>query len=140
MPHRKTQTIRRKVRNWSPADSAELYCVPDWGNDFFGVSRNGETTVRLIDSDGEPRNVSLVSLMKELSERGTAAPILLRFRDLLRARVDELNRSFSNAIRKLDYRGNYRGVYQGKPAATYRRRNRVLRRALPLRAGSRFQT
>ena len=111
MPHRKTQTIRRKVRNWSPADSAELYCVPDWGNDFFGVSRNGETTVRLIDSDGEPRNVSLVSLMKELSERGTAAPILLRFRDLLRARVDELNRSFSNAIRKLDYRGNYRGVY-----------------------------
>ena len=111
MPQRKTQPIRRKVRNWTAADSAELYCVPDWGNDFFGVSRNGETTVRLIDSNDEPRHVSLASLMKELSERGTEAPILLRFRDLLRARLDELNRSFSNAIRKLDYRGNYRGVY-----------------------------
>ena len=111
MPQRKTQTIRRKVKNWTAADSAELYCVPDWGNDFFSVSRNGETTVRLIDSDGEPRHVSLVSLMKELAERGMEAPVLLRFRDLLRARIDELNRSFSSAIRKLDYQGKYRGVY-----------------------------
>ena len=85
--------------------------MPDWGNDFFSVSRNGETTVRLIDSDGEPRHVSLVSLMKELAERGMEAPVLLRFRDLLRARIDELNRSFSSAIRKLDYQGKYRGVY-----------------------------
>ncbi len=111
MPQRKTQTIRRKIKNWTAADSAELYCVPDWGNDFFSVSRNGETTVRLIDSDGEPRHVSLVSLMKELAERGMEAPVLLRFRDLLRARIDELNRSFSSAIRKLDYQGKYRGVY-----------------------------
>ena len=111
MPQRKTQTIRRKVKNWTAADSAELYCVPDWGNDFFDVSRNGETTVRLIDSSGEPRHVSLVTLMKELAERGMEAPVLLRFRDLLRARVDELNRSFSGAIRKLDYQGKYRGVY-----------------------------
>ena len=135
MPQRKTQPIRRKVRNWTAADSAELYCVPDWGNDFFGVSRNGETTVRLIDSNDEPRHVSLASLMKELSERGTEAPILLRFRDLLRARLDELNRSFSNAIRKL---GSI--PYQGKPAEAYRRRNSFVRRALPLRIGSRFQT
>ena len=111
MPQRKSQPIRRKVKNWTAADSAELYCVHDWGNGFFAISKNGETTVRLADSNGELRHVSLVSLMRELAERGTAAPVLLRFRDLLRARLDELNKSFAGAIRKADYRGEYRGVY-----------------------------
>ncbi len=111
MPHRRNQPIRRKVKNWSAADSAELYCVPDWSNGFFAVSKNGEATVRLVDSTGETRHLSLVSIMRELAERGTAAPILLRFRDLLRARLDELNKSFATAIRKADYQGVYRGVY-----------------------------
>ncbi len=111
MPHRKSQPIRRKVKNWTSSDSAELYCVPDWSNGFFAVSKNGETTVRLQDSNGEMRNVSLASLMRELADRGTAAPVLLRFRDLLRARIDELNKSFADAIRKVDYQGVYRGVY-----------------------------
>ena len=111
MPQRKSQPIRRKVKNWTASDSAELYCVHDWGNDFFAISKNGETTVRLADSNGELRHVSLVSLMRELAERGTAAPVLLRFRDLLRARLDELNKSFAGAIRKADYQGVYRGVY-----------------------------
>ncbi|MCH5284830.1 MAG: biosynthetic arginine decarboxylase [Akkermansiaceae bacterium] len=111
MPHRKPSPIRRKVKNWTSSDSAELYCVPGWSNGFFDVSREGETTVRLVDSDGEFRHVSLVGIMRELSERGTEAPVLLRFRDLLRARVDELNKSFARAIRKADYQGEYRGVY-----------------------------
>lgn len=99
------------MKNWTAADSAELYCVPDWSNGFFSVSKNGEITVRLVDSNGEPRHVSLVSIMHELTDRGTAAPVLLRFRDLLRARLDELNKSFASAIRKADYQGVYRGVY-----------------------------
>ncbi len=111
MPHRRNQPIRRKVKNWSAADSAELYCVPDWSNGFFAVSKNGEATVRLVDSTGEAKHISLVSIMRELAERGTAAPILLRFRDLLRARLDELNKSFAEAIRKVGYQGVYRGVY-----------------------------
>ncbi len=111
MPHRKSQPIRRKVKNWTAADSAETYCVPDWSNEFFAISKNGETTVRLVDSDGEFRHVSLVNIMRELAERGTAAPVLLRFRDLLRARLDELNKGFAGAIRKADYQGVYRGVY-----------------------------
>ena len=66
MPHRRTQPIRRKVKNWTASDSAELYGVQDWSNDFFGVSKNGETTVRLVDSNGEYKNVSLVRIMREL--------------------------------------------------------------------------
>ena len=108
---RKSPPIKRKVKNWSAADSAELYGVENWSNGYFGVSRNGEATVNLIDTDGEARPVSLYTIMKGLAERGTDAPVLLRFRDLLRARIDELNQSFIKAIREVDYQGVYRGVY-----------------------------
>ncbi len=111
MPARKNHVIRRKVKNWTANDSAELYCVDDWGNGYFGVSRNGEATVCLEDSDGERKPVSLRDIMQGLVERGTDAPVLLRFRDLLRARIDELNQSFMTAIREVDYQGVYRGVY-----------------------------
>ena len=114
MVSRKHTTIKRKVKNWTAADSAELYCVDAWSNGYFGVSRNGEVTVNLVDTDGETRPVSLHTIMKGLAERGTDAPVLLRFRDLLRARIDELNLSFIKAIKEADYKGVYRGVYPVK--------------------------
>ncbi len=111
MTARKDTTIKRKVKNWTYADSAELYGVDNWSNGYFQVSKQGELTVRLKDSGGETREVSLHSIIKGLSERGTDAPVLLRFRDLLRARIDELNKSFIKAIKEVDYKGCYRGVY-----------------------------
>ena len=111
MPARKDNTIKRKVRNWTAADSADLYGIEDWSNGYFSVSRTGEVTVRLQDTAGEYRNISLLSIVQGLVERGTDAPVLLRFRDLLRARIDELNLSFRDAIKAVNYQGEYRGVY-----------------------------
>ena len=98
MPARK-KSIKRKVRNWTAADSAELYGVDNWSNDYFSVSRAGEVNVHLVDTDGSTKEVSLPEIMKGLEERGTNVPVLLRFRDLLHARIDELNKSFSKAIK-----------------------------------------
>ena len=110
MPHRKN-TIKRKVHNWTTADSTDLYAVEDWSNGYFNVSRNGEVNVVLRDSNGDRKPVSLRSIMDGLADRGTDAPVLLRFNDLLRARVEELNESFAKAIKEVDYKGVYRGVY-----------------------------
>ncbi len=114
MPARKPNTIRRKVKNWTAADSAELYGVQDWSNGFFDVSRTGEATVQLRDDDGTVKDVRLAAIMKGLADRGTNAPVLLRFPDLIRARIDELNESFAKAIAEADYKGCYRGVYPVK--------------------------
>lgn len=110
MPAR-TTSVKRKVRNWTSADSAALYGVDDWSNDYFHVTRAGELAVKLRDTDGSHKSVSLYELMKGLAERGTDAPVLLRFCDLLRARISELNESFIKAIREAGYHGCYRGVY-----------------------------
>lgn len=95
---------------WSPERSAELYGVANWGHGFFGVSDSGDVTVRLAD-DGRQTDVSLHELIEGLRDRGTDLPVLLRFRDILHSRIRELNESFRNAIKDLDYTGEYRGVY-----------------------------
>ncbi len=114
MPARKKTPIRRKVKNWTAADSVDLYGVHDWSNGYFDVSRTGETTVQLRDDDGAIKDIKISSLVKGLADRGTNAPVLLRFPDLLRARVDELNDSFARAIKDVNYEGVYRGVYPVK--------------------------
>ncbi|MGN0868991.1 MAG: biosynthetic arginine decarboxylase [Akkermansia sp.] len=106
-----SSSVKRKVRNWTPSDSAELYGVDNWSNDYFNVTRSGEVAVRLMDTDGSKKSVSLYDMMKGLAERGTDAPVLLRFCDLLGARIRELNESFITAIAEAGYRGVYRGVY-----------------------------
>lgn len=111
MKKSRNASIKRKIRNWTAADSAELYCVNGWSNGYFHISKEGEFMVKLQDSDGSSKPVSLYNIMKGLSERGTDAPVLLRFRDLLHARIDELNKSFNKAIKEAGYKGKYRGVY-----------------------------
>ena len=106
-----SSSVKRKVRNWTPSDSAELYGVDNWSNGYFNVTRSGEVAVRLTDTDGSKKSVSLYDMMKGLAERGTDAPVLLRFCDLLGARIRELNESFISAIAEAGYRGAYRGVY-----------------------------
>src|SRR5678810_932835 len=50
-------------------------------------------------------------LIAELVARGIQLPILLRFSDILRARIELLCGAFNGAIREYGYAGQYRGVY-----------------------------
>ncbi|MEP4079510.1 biosynthetic arginine decarboxylase [Haloferula sp.] len=96
--------------HWSPAKSADLYGVESWGHDFFSVNDDGHVAVNLKGSDGK-QEVSLHNLIDGLKDRGTDMPILLRFRDILQSRITELNESFRDAIKSVNYKGEYRGVY-----------------------------
>lgn len=105
------EAIKQKVKGWSHHDSADLYGIDSWGNDYFRVNKGGEVTVRLDDEDGGKKEVSIRDLVDGLSERGTTVPVLFRFRDLLRSRITELNESFRKAIKEAGYKGGYQGVY-----------------------------
>src|SRR5678810_968701 len=50
-------------------------------------------------------------LIAELVARGIQLPILLRFSDILKSRIELLCASFNGAIREYGYNGQYRGVY-----------------------------
>ena len=49
--------------------------------------------------------------MDDLGERGLALPILIRFSDILKRRIETVHGAFQNAIDEYGYQNIYRGVY-----------------------------
>ena len=99
-----------KTTPWTINDSAELYGIDEWGHGYFGVSGKGEVVVNLKDGK-KTKPVSLAQIVRGMRERGTQLPVLIRFGDLLRWRIDELNEGFISSIKEAKYQGAYRGVY-----------------------------
>lgn len=101
---------RSKSPSWSTEDSAKIYGIREWGHTYFDISARGEVVVKLKDGK-KTKPVSLPQIVRGLRDRGTQLPLLIRFGDLLRWRIDELNEGFENAIAEGKYQGVYRGVY-----------------------------
>lgn len=97
------------MRTWSVADSLDLYQVREWGGGFFAINAKGNVTVSPRGLDGP--SLDLKELVDELQERGIEMPILIRFSDILRSRIHQLNETFAKAFAEHEYAGAYMGVY-----------------------------
>jgi arginine decarboxylase len=102
-------SIATLPRKWTLADSVETYEIRTWGNPFFGVNEKGHVVVHPDGPGGA--SADLEELVEEVRRRGIGLPLLVRFTDILRKRVVELNESFRRAIAEFGYKGEYRGVY-----------------------------
>ncbi len=96
-------------QRWSPADSLDLYNIRGWGNNYFSAGPRGSILVH-PGGPGTPA-IDLKELVDEVRERGIALPLLIRFAEIIRGRVVQLNEAFGRAIEEYGYRGVYRGVY-----------------------------
>ena len=94
---------------WDVARSLHTYNIARWGTGYFGVNDAGNMTVRPVQEQGPA--LDLMSVMEEARGRGLTFPLLLRFQDLLRHRVQVLNEEFRAAIAEAGYQGQYRGVF-----------------------------
>ncbi|MBL8696264.1 MAG: biosynthetic arginine decarboxylase [Planctomycetes bacterium] len=101
--------IRDSTRGWTSRDAAELYNVHSWGAPYFGVNEAGHVVVHPNGNEGF--QMDLYELVSDLRRRGFSPPLLIRFSDILKARVDELCGAFQMAIKDSEYQGAYRGVY-----------------------------
>jgi arginine decarboxylase len=97
------------TRRWTPADSLDLYNIRGWGNNYFSVDGHGHMVVH-PGGHGSPA-IDLKELVDEVRERGIGLPLLIRFSEIIKARVVELNEAFNGAIAEYGYQGAYRGVY-----------------------------
>ncbi|MCC7412889.1 MAG: biosynthetic arginine decarboxylase [Gammaproteobacteria bacterium] len=93
---------------WSIDSAAELYRIRGWGDDFFFVNPDGKVAVQT--NPNEPAIV-IADVVEDLRERNIAFPVLIRFQDVLRARVVRMNVAFADAIAEAGYANRYRGVY-----------------------------
>ena len=101
------------LSRWTVEQSAELYGVRHWGAGYFDIAPDGSILVR-PGGNGSEVTLRLPDIVRGLHERGLATPLILRFDDILRSRIAQLNLSFERAIREAEYQGSYRGAYPVK--------------------------
>ncbi len=95
---------------WTIDDARALYNIEGWGAGYFDINEHGNVIVR-----PDPRHpdgtVDLRDLARDLEEQGIQLPVLLRFSDILRSRVETLSNRFAAAMREFEYTGEYTTVY-----------------------------
>jgi arginine decarboxylase len=97
------------LRRWSIADALETYSINRWGGGYVSIAENGNLLITPRGPSGG--SIDMKALVDELTQRGIRLPILLRFTDILRSRIEQLNAAFNSAIAEYGYQGLYRGVY-----------------------------
>jgi arginine decarboxylase len=95
---------------WTIEASRSLYNIEGWGAGFFDVNARGHVVVR-PDQEHKDRELDLYDLANDLEEQGVQLPVLLRFSDILRSRLDALSLRFVNAREEFAYQGEYTTVY-----------------------------
>ena len=96
------------MSNFASGDALALYNVDRWGSGYFGINEAGNLVVHPR-RNGE--RIDLMELVREARERHLQLPLVVRFHDLLRDRVETINKAFGNAIAEMGYTGVYRGVF-----------------------------
>lgn len=89
-------------------DSDELYGLSRWGDPYYAIDTEGFLCVKPA---GDERSIRIADIIKEADSKGLKTPIVIRFQDLLRQRVELLNQAFRKSIEEEDYPGRYQGVF-----------------------------
>ena len=98
-----------EATSWSIDDSADLYRVAHWGDDYFHISADGTL---LVSPSRDPGNaIDLDRLVGDLNDRGLRLPILIRFNGIIRDRLQRIHDCFAGAIEQSGYQSDYRLVY-----------------------------
>ena len=95
---------------WTIASARSLYNIEGWGIGFFDINEAGHVVVR-PDRAKEDRELDLFELANDLEEQGVGLPLLLRFSDILRSRIESLNEKFARAREEYGFTGGYTTVY-----------------------------
>jgi arginine decarboxylase len=97
------------LRRWSVADSLDTYLIRNWGGGYFSINERGHMVCH--PSLDPKHGIDVKALVDELVQRGISMPLLIRFSDILRSRIELLNECFKKAIAEYGYKAEYKGVY-----------------------------
>ena len=94
---------------WTIDAARALYNIEGWGAGFFDINDRGHVVVR-PDRERPDHVVDLYEITNDLEEQGIALPVLLRFSDILRSRIEHLTTRFEQAREEFSYSGGYTTV------------------------------
>ena len=85
-----------------------IYNIEKWSDDEFGVNDRGHLCLK---GGTEFKDIDMMDIIQTIKERGIQTPTVIRFQDILRNKVQELNETFIETIKDYDYQGQFCGVY-----------------------------
>src|SRR5271166_3819202 len=94
---------------WNIDSARALYNIQRWGAKYFDINDAGHVVAKPLQDAGA--TVDLTDVIEEAKGRGLKFPLLIRFQDILRHRVEAINQAFRNSIAEFNYQGKYRGVF-----------------------------
>jgi len=94
---------------WDIQEARNLYNIHRWGAEYFDIHDSGRVVAKPLKDSGAA--VDLTDVIEEAKARGLKFPVLIRFQDILRHRVESINLAFRSAIAEFNYQGRYRGVF-----------------------------
>lgn len=94
---------------WDIQAARHLYNIHRWGSSYFDINEAGHVVAMPQQAAGAA--VDINDVVEEAKARGLKFPLLIRFQDILRHRVESINQAFRNSIKEYNYQGTYRGVF-----------------------------
>src|SRR6201996_7116427 len=94
---------------WNVDASRTLYNIQNWGAKYFDINDAGHVIAKPLQEAGA--SVDVTDVIEEAKSRGLKFPLLIRFQDILRHRVEAINQAFRNSIPEYNYQGTCRGVF-----------------------------
>src|SRR5216117_810724 len=94
---------------WDIQTARSLYNIDRWGAKYFDINAGGHVVAMPLQEAGAA--VDLTDVVEEAKARGLKFPLLIRFQDILRHRVQSINEAFRGSIAEFNYQGKYRGVF-----------------------------
>jgi arginine decarboxylase len=96
------------ANGWDIQASRSLYNIDRWGAKYFDINEAGRVVCRPLQTAA---SVDITDVIEEARGRGLRFPLLIRFQDILRHRVEAINQAFRNSITEFGFQGKYRGVF-----------------------------
>ncbi|MGR8998425.1 MAG: biosynthetic arginine decarboxylase, partial [Gammaproteobacteria bacterium] len=97
------------TKTWSTQQSAQTYAIENWGDGYFSINSGGHVCVR--PSSDKHIELDLFEIAQSLNDKNLSLPVLVRFTDILKDRVNRLSDAFQKACANNDYQGQYTPVY-----------------------------
>src|SRR6266513_2339486 len=94
---------------WDIQTARSLYHIDRGGAKYFDINAGGHVVAMPLQEAGAA--VDLTDVVEEAKARGLKFPLLIRFQDILRHRVQSINEAFRGSIAEFNYMGKYRGVF-----------------------------
>lgn len=94
-------------QTWTANKAREFYNIPVWSEGYFDVNAQGHVVTCLDNNQA----IDLVSVKKMVVERGLSLPVLVRFPQILQARIKQIGDAFTQASTQQKYTSGHTILY-----------------------------